>query len=91
MEALASSRPVIFSDIPALHESVRDGIEGISVEAENPTNLANSVAALIGDETLRRRMGAAGRSRVLTQRTWQVAAEQTIAIYERLKVARGGN
>lgn len=91
IEALASSRPVIFSDLPALHESVRDGIEGLAVEAQNPGSLAAALESLLGAPDRRIRMGETGRTRVLAERTWQAAAAQTIATYERLKVANGRN
>ena len=69
VEALASSRPVVFSNLPALHETVREGIEGISVEPGNPESLSGALRVLIEDPELRNRMGAAGRKRVLAERT----------------------
>ncbi|MET4059737.1 glycosyltransferase involved in cell wall biosynthesis [Arthrobacter sp. UYP6] len=91
VEALASSRPVVFSNLPALQETIRDGTEGLSAEAQNPAQLAAAVECLIADPCLRDRMGEAGRTRILAERTWQAAAAQTTATYERLKVARGYN
>lgn len=88
VEALASSRPIVFSHLPALHETVREGAEGLSAEPGNPESLAGALSVLIKDHDLRERMGKSGRERVLRERTWQAAATQTIATYERLKVTR---
>ncbi|WP_238324897.1 glycosyltransferase family 4 protein [Paenarthrobacter nicotinovorans] len=74
VEALASSRPVVASDLAALREIVHDGVNGKVVEAEAPTQLARVLMELLEDESLRERLGAAGREYVLATRTWQANA-----------------
>lgn len=86
VEALASGRPVVFSDLPALQETVRNGIEGTAVESGNRTSLARAIESLAENSALRHRMGWAGRERILVERTWPTVALRTIAMYERLKV-----
>lgn len=88
VEALASGRPVVFSALPALQETIRDGIEGIAVEAGNRTALAGALGSLAGDPLLCQRMGSAGRERVLAERTWSAIALRTTGMYERLKVSK---
>lgn len=85
VEALASGRPVVFSALPALQETIRDGIEGTAVEAGNRTALARAIGSLAEDASLRQGMGRAGRERILAERTWSAMALRTTAMYERLK------
>lgn len=87
VEALASGRPVVFSDLPALHESVTDGAEGIAFRAGDRDGLAKEVASLTRDAQRRQRMGNTGRKRVLDERTWTATALRTTEMYKRLKVS----
>ena len=88
VEALASGRPVVFSCLPALQETIRDGFEGIAVEAGNRSAIARAMDSLAGDTSRRQQMGSAGRERILTERTWLAVALRTTAMYERLKVSQ---
>ena len=85
VEALASGRPVVFSSLPALHELVRDGVDGLSAPADNPKELAMVLDELIKDPSRRSAMGSAGRAHILATRTWQAIGKDTIDVYERLK------
>jgi glycosyltransferase involved in cell wall biosynthesis len=71
VEALASARPVVGSDLPALREIVEDGGNGLLARAEDPDGLAQLVAALLVDVSLRADLGGAGREGVLQTRTWK--------------------
>jgi glycosyltransferase involved in cell wall biosynthesis len=71
VEALASARPVVGSDLPALREIVDDGGNGLLARAEDPDALAQRVATLLADSALRAELGRVGRERVLQTRTWK--------------------
>lgn len=77
-EAMAAGLPLVVSDLPALHEFVDDGVEGLVVPAEDPAALADALEVL-RDPALRSRMGAAGHARVAATRTW----EANVATYRR--------
>lgn len=79
VEALASARPVVASDLPALREIVHDGINGLLSPPVNPPGLAETLARLLKDEPLRRQLGRQGREDVLENRTWAANAQS----YER--------
>ncbi|QOT16046.1 glycosyltransferase [Paenarthrobacter sp. YJN-5] len=86
VEALASGRPVVASDLDALREIVHDGVNGKVTKAEDPEGLAEVLHGLLIDADLRRRLGAAGRQEVLATRTWQANARAYIRAYENLGV-----
>jgi 1,2-diacylglycerol 3-alpha-glucosyltransferase len=61
-EALAAGLPAVAVEGPGVRDSVRDGIDGIVVdadpEASRPGRLADAVAGLVADEPRRRAMAA---------------------------------
>lgn len=63
-ESMAMEVPVVASDIPAVLEVVADGETGILLPPGDPERFAVAILDLLGDETRRRAMGAAGRRRV---------------------------
>lgn len=64
VEAQAMQLPVVASDAGGLPENVEDGRTGFIVPRRDPVALADKLAVLATDADLRRRMGAAGRTRV---------------------------
>lgn len=65
LEAAASARPLIVTDVPGCRDFVRDGIEGIVVPPGDEAALAAALTRLVQDPDLRRRMGEAARARLL--------------------------
>jgi glycosyltransferase involved in cell wall biosynthesis len=61
LEAMASARPVVASDVGAISSAVVDGVTGRLVRPGDPQQLADALRGLADDADLRRRMGAAGR------------------------------
>jgi phosphatidylinositol alpha-1,6-mannosyltransferase len=80
VEASASALPVIASRSGGIPEAVRDGETGVLVDPDNPAAVAAAAIRLLGDETLRRRMGAAGRSAVERHYNWDRVAADLMAI-----------
>jgi len=60
-EAWSVGTPVVTSDIPVLRERTERSGGGIAASTE-PAALADALDALLGDASLRRRMGAAGHA-----------------------------
>ncbi len=65
LEAMATSLPVVATDVGGNAEAVVDGTTGIIVPAREPEALAHALLAMIDDPVLRRQAGAAGRERVV--------------------------
>ena len=65
LEAAASARPLVVTDVPGCRHFVRDGVEGFVVPPENADALAKALERLARDPDLRRRMGEAARLRLL--------------------------
>ena len=71
LEASACEIPVVVSDVGGLPEVVDAGKTGFVVPHEDPKSAAKALEQLILDEDLRRKMGKAGRKRVLDQYQWK--------------------
>lgn len=65
LEAAASGRPLVVTDVPGCRHFVRDGETGLVVPPGDAAALANALARLAADPELRRRLGAAARAKVL--------------------------
>lgn len=64
LEAQALQTPVVSFRSGGLVEAVEDGVTALLSEERDVTGLADAIASLIEDSSLRRDMGAAGRRRV---------------------------
>jgi glycosyltransferase involved in cell wall biosynthesis len=85
IEAMACGVPLVATTGGALPEVVgTDGVTGLLVPPDDPGSLAGAIGRLLDDADLRRRLGAAGRERVLGRFTWQVTAAGTAAQYRAL-------
>lgn len=86
-EVMAMQIPLILSDLPVMHEIVRDGVTGRICQPDDPANLAMVLEQLIDDPAQRARLGAAGRAWLLANRTWAANAQKLIDLYSRLSPA----
>lgn len=57
VEAMASGKPVIVSDIPGVREVIEDGIEGSLAEPMNPLDLGEKLRRMLSNDKLRKEMG----------------------------------
>ncbi len=65
LEAAASARPLIVTDVPGCRHFVRNGVEGLIVPPADAKALADALENLARDPALRRKLGLAARARVL--------------------------
>jgi glycosyltransferase involved in cell wall biosynthesis len=82
IEAMACGTPLVATTGGALPEVVgRDGETGLLVPPGDPDALAGALGRALGDPDLRRRLGVAGRARVLERFTWRACAEGCVENY----------
>jgi glycosyltransferase involved in cell wall biosynthesis len=86
LEALACGTPVVISDACHFPEVAERGA-GVVVPLDADA-ISQAILRILSDETLRQRMGEAGRATVLAEFTWPVIAEQSISEYEKLSDSR---
>jgi glycosyltransferase involved in cell wall biosynthesis len=80
LEAASCARPIVTSDMPGCREVVVQEETGLLVPAHDVDALAAAIARLAGDTELRRRMGEAGRERVIGEFGEAMVAQQTVAL-----------
>ncbi len=64
LEAMASGKPVVVSDVPGIREVIADGVDGLLADPMNPEDIAGKMRDLLEDPERRRRMGSRGRRKV---------------------------
>lgn len=67
MEAMSMEVPCISTIVAGIPELIRHGVDGLLVSPSDDAELASTAALLMDDEDLRRRIGAAGRKRVIAR------------------------
>lgn len=70
LEAMAHGKPVVASAVGGLLDLVLDGVTGVLVPPRDPAALRAALERVLGDEALRRRLGAAARERARAEFGW---------------------
>jgi glycosyltransferase involved in cell wall biosynthesis len=86
MEAMAAGIPVIATDIAGNRDLVVDGVTGYLVPVGDRFEFTRRTHWLLDDESLRRRLGEAGRQRVLSEFTVENMVARHAALYRELKL-----
>lgn len=84
LEAMAAGLPVISTRTGGIPEMVIAGETGELVEPDDVSGLARAIDRMASDPDLRRRLGAAGRTRVAQHFEAGDVARQMIGLYEQL-------
>jgi glycosyltransferase involved in cell wall biosynthesis len=85
LEAMAFQVPVVATRAGALPEIVENGWVGLTTAPGDAEALSSAICTLLGDSDLRRRMGAAGRARVLAEFTPEAVRDHMVAVYQRAR------
>ncbi len=84
VEATACGTPVIASNVGGLTYTIKDGINGYLIPPKEPVALAERMALLLTNGTLRDKLGDAGRHRA--QRfSWKVVADQVLQLVSEVR------
>jgi phosphatidylinositol alpha-1,6-mannosyltransferase len=84
LEAAAAGLPVIGGNSGGVPEALEDGVTGFLVDERDPWELVRKIRLLAESEDLRRRLGDAGRARVVREFTWDRAAARLMAVHNAL-------
>lgn len=82
VEAQSCGKPVIAGDSGGTAETMRVGESGLILDCTTADQLVEVIPKLLLDETLRVRMGAAGRQFVVENLDWEPLAAQALAIFQ---------
>ncbi|MDQ3458122.1 MAG: glycosyltransferase family 4 protein [Deinococcota bacterium] len=81
-EYLAAGLPVAASRVGQLGDLLTDGVDGLLYEPGDARALAEALARLGQDASLRERLGQAGRAKVASEHSWQRVARRILSIAE---------
>ena len=84
LEAMAAGRPVVATDIPGNRDLVVPETTGYLVPVGDAAAFAHRTHAILEDETLCKRLGAAGHERVLHEFSVTRMVERHLALYDNL-------
>jgi len=83
-EYMAFGLPVVSSDLPSIRLFVESEINGLLVDAADPSAHAAALLRLLRDPVEAAAMGHAGRQRVETRYNWRAMEPRLLALYEEL-------
>ncbi len=84
LEALASAKPMIVTNSGGMPEVIQDGINGYVVPVRDYEAIATKIITLLGDETLRDRIGMTGRKITELRFTKESMTDNNIMIYNNI-------
>ena len=82
LEGMSCGLPVVTTDCGGMREAVTDGEEGFVIPVRDPQSMAAALEILAHDPDLRRRMGQAGRARVIKDFHMQDHVDAFISLFE---------
>ena len=87
LEAMAAGLPIVASDIAGYRLVLTENRQGLLVPAEDSHAIAQAAVALLSAPQTRKRMGEQGRF-TAAQYDWSHIADQVLAYYQDLQIAR---
>jgi glycosyltransferase involved in cell wall biosynthesis len=87
IEAAATGRAIVATDVPGCREIVRDGDNGLLVPARDGPATAAAVERLLDDPSLRARFAARGRARAEAEFSVELFIVQSLDAYRRVSPA----
>lgn len=84
LEAWASGKPVIGANIGATPEVIRNKIDGLLVEFDNPIDIAEKIIYLLKKKKTKKALGTQGKKKVLESHKWGTIAKKTNELYQKL-------
>ena len=90
LEAIASGRPVVASNIGGLREIIDNGSEGFLVNPNSPKELADKIIMLLQDKKLYKRMTLQARVKAERTYSWDKVIHNIIDVYSQILYSTRG-
>jgi glycosyltransferase involved in cell wall biosynthesis len=81
LEAMAAGRAIVAANAGGIPEMIRDGVDGVLVDATNAGALASAIASLLDDPDRRKKLGDSARARVASDFNVERARRDALAYY----------
>jgi glycosyltransferase involved in cell wall biosynthesis len=81
LEAMAAGLPVVATEVSGIPEAVEDRKTGLLVPQDSPSALADALATILSDATLRSSYGQAARIRISNEFTLDAATRRLAAVF----------
>ncbi|MEO8379187.1 MAG: glycosyltransferase [Acidobacteriota bacterium] len=81
LEAMAAGRAIVAADVGGIPEMIRDGVDGLLIDPTDPNAFVRALESLLDDPTLRQRLGASARERVLREFNAERARHDALEYY----------
>lgn len=82
LEAMASAKPVIATDIGGTNEIVTDKVNGLLFQPGNHEELAEIILTLISDAAKRKDLGRKARATIEKKFSWDTRIDELVRIYK---------
>jgi glycosyltransferase involved in cell wall biosynthesis len=82
LEAMATAKPVVASNLPGVRSVVADGADGLLVRPGDAADLAAKLRVLLDDPARRMEMGRRGRQKVEAHYDWPVVIPRLARVYD---------
>lgn len=84
LEAMASGKPCVTTDVTGCRDAVRHGDNGILVPTRDSTSLARVIGELLSDADKRKAMGQRGRERAVAEFSEERIIQLTLNLYREI-------
>ena len=81
IESMASSTPIVASDIPGFNSVMENNVQGLLVQPKSEIALANAINKMIEDPAMRIRFSINGRNTARLY-SWDKVADRILGVYE---------
>jgi phosphatidylinositol alpha-1,6-mannosyltransferase len=82
LEANACGKPVIAGDSGGVKDAVENELNGLLIPPDNPEILSERIIFLLKNTEILKKLGEAGRTRVLEKFTWNKIAQQIVQRFQ---------
>jgi glycogen synthase len=82
LEGMALGKAILGSDVGGIRELIEPEQTGLLFRADNVDDFCKQSQRLIGQESLRRELGARARELILREKDWKILAQRYVSIYD---------